>query len=90
MTLTRIVALVVSLLAGAGAATAQEPIAMGDLFSLDSKVMGEARNVIVWTPPGYVGAAASFPVLYLTDAERQFGHTVTTVEFLPETGVCRR
>ena len=84
MTITRIVALVVSLLA-AGAATAQEPVTMGDRFSLDSKVMGAARNVIVSDPPGYAGATASFPVLYLTDAERQFGHTVTTVEFLPKT-----
>jgi uncharacterized protein len=86
MTIMRVLAFVVSLLAGASAAVAQEPISMGELFALDSKVMGELRKVIVWTPPGYDAATASFPVLYLTDAERQFGHTVTTVEFLSRNG----
>ena len=86
MTITRALALVVTILAGASAASAQEPVTMGDLFALDSKVMGEPRKVIVWTPPGYEAATASFPVLYLTDAERQFGHTVTTVEFLSRNG----
>ena len=42
---------------------------MGDLFALDSKVMGEPRKVIVWTPPGYEAATASFPVL-VSDGRR--------------------
>jgi predicted alpha/beta superfamily hydrolase len=42
--------------------------------------------VIVWTPPGYENGRATVPVLYLTDADRQFAHTVTTVEFLSRHG----
>ncbi len=86
MTITRVVAIVVSLLAGTGGAAAQDPLTMGEVFAIDSKVMSERRQVIVWTPPGYAIGTASFPVLYLTDAERQFGHTVTTVEFLSRNG----
>lgn len=86
MTITRVVAVAVSLLAGTGGAAAQDPLTMGEVFAIDSKVMSERRQVIVWTPPGYAAGTASFPVLYLTDAERQFGHTVTTVEFLSRNG----
>lgn len=59
---------------------------MGQVFALDSKVMQEPRRVIVWTPPGYDNGRVRVPVLYLTDAERQFAHTVTTVEFLSRNG----
>lgn len=86
MTVPRLLAVVVSLLASAGGAAAQGPLTMGDLFAIDSTVMSERRQVIVWTPPGYAAGTASFPVLYLTDAERQFGHTATTVEFLSRNG----
>ena len=86
MTITRILAVALSLLANAGIASAQGPLTMGDLFAIDSKVMAERRQVIVWTPPGYAVGNASYPVLYLTDAERQFGHTATTVEFLSRNG----
>ena len=86
MTITRILAVALSLLANAGIASAQGPLTMGDVFAIDSKVMAERRQVIVWTPPGYAVGTASYPVLYLTDAERQFGHTATTVEFLSRNG----
>ena len=59
---------------------------MGELFAVDSKVLGEQRRVIVWTPPGYDVGAQTYPVLYLTDGKRQFGHSVTTVEFLSRNG----
>ena len=58
MTIVRVLAVVVSMLAGAVSARAQDPLVMGDLFAVDSKVMGEQRRVIVWTPPGYAGAPA--------------------------------
>ena len=59
---------------------------MGQVFALDSKVMQEPRRVIVWTPPGYENGRTRVPVLYLTDADRQFAHTVTSVEFLSRNG----
>ena len=67
-------------------ADAQAPLTLGEVFALDSKVLGEARKVVVWTPPDYAGGGRRYPVLYLTDAERQFGHSVTTIEFLARNG----
>ena len=86
MTIVRVLAVVVSMFAGAISARAQGPLMMGDLVAVDSKVMGEQRRVIVWTPPGYAVGSRAYPVLYLTDADRQFGHTVTTVDFLSRNG----
>ncbi len=45
MTIVRVLAVVVWLLAGAVGARAQTPINMGDMFAVDSKVMGEQRRV---------------------------------------------
>ena len=78
--------LVVALLAAATPASAQAPLTLGEVVALDSKVLGESRRVVVWTPPDYGGSGRRYPVLYLTDAERQFGHSVTTVEFLSRNG----
>lgn len=86
MTIARVLAVVVSLMASVGGSSAQTPLTMGETFTLESKVLAEQRRLIVWTPPGYAGDKHAYPVLYLTDAERQFGHTVTTVEFLSRNG----
>lgn len=53
---------------------------------IDSKVLGEARGIRVWTPPAYDATDQRYPVLYLTDAEGQFFHTASTVEFLARQG----
>jgi len=86
MIIGRVLAVVVSLMACVGGAVAQEPLTMGEAFALESKVMAEQRRVIVWTPAHYAEGTRAYPVLYLTDADRQFGHTVTTVEFLSRNG----
>lgn len=86
MILVRLFAIAISLLAGVVGAQAQAPLTMGDLVAVDSKIMGEQRRVIVWTPADYAVGTRAYPVLYLTDAERQFGHTVTSVEFLSRNG----
>lgn len=65
---------------------AQQAVTLGDAFELDSKVMAEPRRVVVWTPPGYDAGRMRAPVLYVTDAQAQFAHTVTTVEFLSRNG----
>ena len=83
---TRLAAVAAVLTLLAGPVAAQTPLTLGEVFALDSKVLGEKRQVIVWTPPDYPVSGRGYPVLYLTDAERQFGHTVTTVEFLSRNG----
>jgi predicted alpha/beta superfamily hydrolase len=85
MTIRRVLLVALLLLVRADHAAAQTPLTIGEIFTLDSKVMSEPRKVLVWTP-GDAANARAYPVLYLTDAERQFGHTVTTVEFLSRNG----
>ncbi|HEY0780979.1 MAG TPA: alpha/beta hydrolase-fold protein [Thermoanaerobaculia bacterium] len=44
------------------------PLAIGETFTLDSKVLAETRRINVYLPPGYAAAAAArFPVLYMPD-----------------------
>ena len=85
MTIQRVLLVALVLLVHVDHAAAQTSLTLGELFSVDSKVMGEPRKVLVWTP-GEAANGRAYPVLYLTDAERQFGHTVTTVEFLSRNG----
>jgi predicted alpha/beta superfamily hydrolase len=82
----RTLLLLVAFLVVGSPATAQVPLNLGEVFALASKVLGEERKVVVWTPPDYASSARRYPVLYLTDAERQFGHSVTTIEFLSRNG----
>ncbi|MEO7632709.1 MAG: alpha/beta hydrolase-fold protein, partial [Blastocatellia bacterium] len=55
-------------------------------LSLKSTVLSEERIVFVRTPPGYERNGRRYPVLYLTDAEAQMDHTVTTIDFLARNG----
>ena len=48
------------------------PLAIGDTFTLDSKVLSEERRINVYTPPGYAQLTdAKFPVLYMLDGGMQ-------------------
>jgi predicted alpha/beta superfamily hydrolase len=62
------------------------PLVIGERLALPSKVMGEERTLFVSVPGSYVRATRSYPVLYLTDAEAQFGHTEATAAFLARNG----
>lgn len=56
-------------------------------LTLYSKVLGEERVLAVVTPASYATGQRRYPVLYLTDAEVQMGHTRATVEFLARNGL---
>jgi predicted alpha/beta superfamily hydrolase len=50
------------------AAEQPAPLAIGETFTLQSKVLNETRRINVYLPPGYVEAADKrFPVLYMPD-----------------------
>jgi predicted alpha/beta superfamily hydrolase len=53
---------------------------------LESKVLAETRTILVRTPASYAGGTRAYPVLYLTDGDRQIGHTAATVDFLAREG----
>ena len=87
--MTARLAAVVSLVAALSAAAladAGPPISIGQIHTLKSAVLGEERTVMIHLPPGYEAGVQRYPVLYLTDAEAQFGHTVSTADFLAVQG----
>ena len=58
------------------------PIILGESFTLHSNVLGEDRTVYVALPMSYKRGIRQYPVLYLTDAQYNFEHTCSTVDFL--------
>lgn len=50
------------------AADKDEPLVIGDTFTIKSKAVGETRRINVYLPRGYAEAADKrFPVLYMPD-----------------------
>jgi predicted alpha/beta superfamily hydrolase len=76
-----IVALLCSVVAHAGA----QPIEAGERITLRSTVLNEERTIYVRVPRQAAGPAR-YPVLYLTDGEAHFAHTVATIDFLARNG----
>jgi hypothetical protein len=76
----------------AGAAAAQAPVPPHETFTLASAVLGEARRINVYTPPGYGAAGAGrFAVLYMPDGgvEEDFPHVAATVDAAIRAGEMR-
>lgn len=53
---------------------------------IESKVLGESRTILVRTPATYRTGAQSYPVLYLTDGDRQIEHLSALADFLAREG----
>ena len=45
----------------------KDPIPPHDEFTIESKQVGEKRNINVWTPPDYKISTDSLPVMYMAD-----------------------
>jgi predicted alpha/beta superfamily hydrolase len=73
------------LLSAAAVPAAAQAIDAGNRITLRSAVLKEDRIVYV-RAPRQATASARYPVLYLTDGEAQFAHTVATVDFLARNG----
>ncbi|MGC3998500.1 MAG: alpha/beta hydrolase-fold protein [Anaeromyxobacter sp.] len=76
--------LALACLAGSTSAAAQDIPLQG--FVLRSKVLGQERKIMIWTPPGYERNVRGYPVLYLTDGPAQLPLVATTVDFLARHG----
>jgi hypothetical protein len=61
-------------------------LSIGAHGAIDSKLLGERREYLVYTPPSYVDPESKFPVLYLLDAEAHFHHVTGIVAFLADIG----
>jgi predicted alpha/beta superfamily hydrolase len=70
------------MLVTASLAVAGEPIAIGERVTLQSKILGEERTLLISTPADYGQSQGRYPVLYLTDGDAHLTHTRGTVDFL--------
>ncbi len=74
--------------AAAPAAPAADPVPVHESFMVESRELGEARRINVYTPPSYRAAVAartpSLPVLYMPDGglDEDFPHVANTVDSL--------
>lgn len=68
------------------------PLVIGETFTIDSKIMREARRLNVYLPPGYAEAKdARFPVLYMPDGGmgEDFLHVAGLVQIGATNGTMR-
>jgi predicted alpha/beta superfamily hydrolase len=49
---------------------------------IESQILSENRELIVYLPAGYKGSKQKFPVLYITDGDIQGPHTTGTLDYL--------
>lgn len=58
---------------------------LGEQIEITSTMLGETRPIYIYVPQGLWGMdedMTNLPVIYVLDAESQFDHTATTVDFL--------
>lgn len=64
---------------------AQQPPAPTPV-SIESKILGETRRILIRTPASYATSTRAYPVVYLTDGDRQIDHLVAVADFLVREG----
>ncbi len=66
---------------------ADEPIVIGRTSQIHSDILQEDRTLRISLPRSYDWAVGRrYPILYLLDAEKDFVHTASTVDYLASTG----
>src|SRR6476469_7419120 len=76
----------------AGAMENAAPLVIGETFTIDSKILGEARRINVYLPPGYAGSPnMRLPVLYMPDGgmAEDFLHVAGLVQVSVGNGTMR-
>ena len=79
---------IVTLSGCSNAQTYNDPIPENDEFTIESKQVGETRNINVWTPPEYRSNKDSLPVMYMADGgiiAEDFPHIANTLAELIKT-----
>jgi predicted alpha/beta superfamily hydrolase len=65
--------------------------ALGDTFTIDSRILGERRVINVYVPPGYDKSTDRYPVMYMADGgmAEDFPHVVGSVDVSIKNAVIR-
>ena len=57
--------------------------------TIKSEVLNESRELLIHLPNNYSRYKdTTYPVLYLLDGQRNFAHTVGTLDLLNQSGIC--
>jgi predicted alpha/beta superfamily hydrolase len=78
--------------AGPASVNQAAPLAFGETFTINSKILGETRRINVYVPPGYKESAATrLPVLYMPDGgmAEDFLHVAGLVQVSVGNGTMR-
>ena len=68
------------------AAPDKDVITLGVRARLTSRILGEERRYLVYTPVGYETGTQRYPVLYLFDGDAHFHHVTGIVSYLSQLG----
>jgi len=58
------------------------PVTVGESITIHSSVLNEDRNILIYLPDGYKASSATYPVVYLMDAETHWFQTGSSAAFL--------
>jgi len=64
-----------------------EKICIGEKIKLKSTILGQDRDILIHLPPGYQQSKATYPVIYVTDAEQSFLLVTSMYELFPSGGI---
>jgi uncharacterized protein len=81
------IAMALSVAAASVSAAAAEPITIGEKVTIQSKILGEERTILISTPANYERGSERYPVLYMTDGDAHLTHARGTVDFLSRNGL---
>lgn len=70
--------------ASAWAQKVDSGIVIGESARVWSETLQEERRLLIQLPPHYAQTGRSYPVLYLLDAESQFQHSASILQFLAD------
>lgn len=70
----------------APATAGDDAIVIGHKLTVTSNILGEERQVWVYTPDGYDQSDAAYPVVYLLDGAGHFHHATGVLSFLATRG----
>lgn len=85
LTMAAIMAVVLSIFISPNQGMTQEkgePLVMGEIIKIHSKVLNEDRHLWVYCPTNYKHSEAKYPVLYLLDGDAHFHHVTGIIDFL--------
>ncbi len=82
----KFLAAAIALILGVSNLGAGQPITIGEVVKIPSRILGEERTLLISTPANYTNSSERYPVLYLTDGDPNLLHTRGTVDFLTRVG----